>query len=288
MPIRRMSYLLNEGDSMLLSTSPFEAMERLRRFQSDTNLSIDDMAFPPLVSVPIPRYRTQQRPGRWPGVPAEQMWNPLFWLPSTVSNSMAVDGEPESEEHWAVRVALVCSLSGAYDEITGTWLDTLSLAGMDVENPEDRERIRRWQAGGPDAALDALDLTELLYDGSDPYWATDTATDAMPDLYVSVWATNSKVILDLIGEAREDISTTPLQTMAGAVAMLTSLAQSALSAETVLYGEDAWWRGRAAEASRSSTEIELLGVLATVEERVEMIYDAYWPQLEEMRAVLRS
>lgn len=59
-----------------------------------------------------------------------------------------------------------------YNNLDGSWLDVLSLVGIDVFTPEGEARVDRWLKGAADEALDNLSLAPLLsIDGLDPAWA---------------------------------------------------------------------------------------------------------------------
>jgi len=160
------------------------------------------------VLVPLPIYTDS--PGRqFAHVAPEMLWHPLFWLPSRCAGRyqlMSVDGEdlgPEDEDAWAVRVVLEMSVSGLYDAATGTWLDVLARAGIDVDDPVDVARIEAWQAGERDIVLDAIDLSPDLDMPDDPDWALGTAQALMDDLTPASWALTADDLAALTVEVGE-------------------------------------------------------------------------------------
>ncbi|WP_251153833.1 hypothetical protein [Cellulosimicrobium sp. Marseille-Q4280] len=168
---------------------------------------------------------------RFPHVSAEALRNPLFWLPPSLYERQVrpeptgADNDPwaapdprstdplapaqfeldedsglwvETDDAWALRVALVLTESGLYhpgaavrdeqgnlvldsagmpildpgDENAGTWLDVLAMVDLDPADVADAERIAAWLDGAFDPDLDTIDLEPLLAT-SDPSWALD-------------------------------------------------------------------------------------------------------------------
>lgn len=279
--------MMDEAESLLLSISPLTSMDRLTAFRQDLCLNTQDMVVTPLVSMPLPRYSPDQKPGRWTGVPVNMLWHPLLWIPTAVAARLTDGTEAESDERWAVRIALLFSLGGLFDEVSGTWLDALALANLDSSDPAVLDRVRRWQSGASDPALDAIDLTELLVNPDDPDWAADAAADAMADLYTSAWACYGDSLCSMLDDARTTISSgsESLETMCKAVAMLAKFGQGAFIAEPVIYDTDTWWESQSTAAASSTNPIELLAVVDCLYERIEMIRDTYWDQMEQHAAV---
>jgi len=124
-------------------------------------------------------------PRRWPGAnPAQMVW-PWMWLPPRLARPQVVDDGSsgllvEPTDVWQTRVALELGAAGLVHPRLG-WVDVLAeMAGVDVDDPADFQRVREWMDGGADSQLDELGDSFadqfLPVDASDPDWAVDEAT----------------------------------------------------------------------------------------------------------------
>lgn len=162
---------INDAESLLLSASPvrdLEASADAARFFgiAPSDLLMSRMCTVPLVLPELPR----PVKGRFAdGVRAEALWHPLVWLPASVRDRRTVaddegsDGyRQEFDDAYAVRVAVTLMGSALFRPDDGTWVDVLSLAGIDTDRVEDLARVQAWLDGEDDDVLDALDLTPYI------------------------------------------------------------------------------------------------------------------------------
>jgi hypothetical protein len=138
------------------------------------------------------------------------MWHPLLWIPEHVASRFAVDvqtddggqalGE-ETDDVYAVRVALQMHYAGLYDIESGTWRDVLSMADLDVQDPAVVERVAGWLDGDDDDALDALAVQiEGLLTFDDARVLAEVAARTLPELFQASWCLRA---LDLYSRAQE-------------------------------------------------------------------------------------
>lgn len=287
MDIRRRRYMLDEGEALLVSLSPFWQISQVEAFCESTGLATTQVDASPLIAVPMPRYEAGQLPGRWRGVDPGMLWHPLFWLPEFVTQRLAAHRSREDYDRWAVGVALMMTAGSLYDEQDGSWLDVLSLAGLDSEDAATQNRIRRWVDGESDELLDSIDLTSMFVVPENPGWAWEVAEEELSDLYITAWATAADDLVTDLEISRAEIASgeVPLETMGPAIAFFTTVAMTTLSDEPLLYGDDSWWNEMATAAATASTVMELLGVVENLHERLIVFRDAYWAQMEKLAAI---
>lgn len=208
------------GEPLMVTASPLEPVERLSMFLEMSGLDFDEVLVTPIVTTPIPVYPpnypeegcfghfddgTPRR--RWAGLKPEMLWHPLLWLPKRVAlRYMIATSEEEfsspnpnltveSDDAWAVRVCMETAAAGFYDTDTGEWLDILSAAGLDIEDPDDYARVEAWLDGADDETLAAIDLSYVLDDEDNPDWAFNETAIWMESLQVMLWATHSESLL---------------------------------------------------------------------------------------------
>ena len=213
---RRHPFPTNPGEPLLLPRSTVEMAMRQQVWTEATRLDRADQVVTPLVAVPIPLYLAlggpEPAPGEYdrrrafPQVAAAVLWHPLFWLPPRLAGRYRFATPEgglfvESDEEWAVRIAIEVSQSGLYDDETGTWLDVMSTVGLDVSDPVDVARIEAWQAGAPDAVLDGIDLS-VYTEIEERHWALETAAQLVEPLREAAWACCAD---DLAGLAHETV-----------------------------------------------------------------------------------
>lgn len=202
---------LPAGEQLIAPPHPADAAVRLFAFREKTGLAAEDVIISPLLNHPLPFYPAAfpENHRRWVGVHPSALWHPLLWLPKRLTDRVRIasrDGESiESEEMWAVRVALELGRSGVYREDEGTWLDVLAHWGLDIDDPATVERVRAWLAGTPDDILDHIDLDEILVEKLEPNWAVDTAWAVTPRLISYALAVQSNALLDMAEQTREEI-----------------------------------------------------------------------------------
>lgn len=239
MTYRRRSFLTAPGEQLLIAPSAWDVATRFAEMVDATGLPGDFVHTSPLVAVPLPIRTTKsdERTGRnWPAtVHAEIMWHPLMWLPDRVAlrYRIASDEDPrgytiETDEEWAVRVALEATAAGLYDAETGTWLDVLDTVGLDIDNPVDLARVEEWLDGEPDPALDGIDISDaFVTDGEDEHWGFEAASDLLPHLLPATWA----IMADsLIATLSTDINASePADTVSQESTWLVGLARGVLA-----------------------------------------------------------
>jgi hypothetical protein len=225
----RRACLTNPGEPLLLARDPIDSVIRFGQFAEQSGIDTTELVALHTVAVPLPIWPEPWPKGtpRWKGTRAELMWHPLMWLPRHLASRTDLpfngDRQPhhESDDEWAVRVALEMTVSGLYDQTTGTWLDVLATVGIDIDRPRAQARVAAWLAGRPDAALDRIDLTDLISDQEDPHWSSLAAVDLAPVLRRYSWALGADALIDVLdslpaeidqhamaGDAAVDVATT--------------------------------------------------------------------------------
>ena len=211
--ITRRPYLTEPGESLFLARSPIETALRFGAFVRDTGLSGSEVSTSALCAVPIPLYQDFAERRRWAGTRIEMMWHPLLWLPEHLQGpqTLVFNGEPY-EEPWDFYVTRLCielEVSGIYDPESGTWLNVLSLAGLNIDEEMTQARLKRWMSGARDDRLDALTLEPHIRDNQDPDWAYDRSGELTEGLIQMSWAISAKSLAEAledltIGEVSED------------------------------------------------------------------------------------
>lgn len=164
----RRPLLTDPGESLLAPDSPVEKAERWSRWLTWSGMAADQVVESLMITMPFPRYRSRPEGSRhFPTVAPSALWCPLFWLPPRLSQRYELPNEDgstsiESDDLWAIRIALDMSMSGLYDPISGEWADVLEAHGIDTRTEADLARVAAWQQGRPDEVLDSIDLTDFL------------------------------------------------------------------------------------------------------------------------------
>lgn len=79
----------------------------------------------------------------------------------------------ETDEEWAMRIALVMQESGLYDPETG-WVDVFAAHGLDLDDSMTRLDFEAWIDGAPSATFESISLDRWLGQyGGDFAWAQD-------------------------------------------------------------------------------------------------------------------
>jgi hypothetical protein len=209
----RRACLTNPGEPLLLARDPIESVIRFGQFAEQSGIDTTELVASHTVAVPLPIWPESWPTGtrRWKETRAELMWHPLMWLPRHLAapNDLPSNGhrQPhhESDDEWSVRVALEMTVSGLYDQATGTWLDVLAAVDIDVDQPPAQARVGAWLAGRPDAALDGIDLTDLMSDQEDPPWSSWATVDLAPVLRRYSWALGSDALIDVLDSLPAEI-----------------------------------------------------------------------------------
>lgn len=231
----RRPYRTEPGQILLLPGNPLEGGYTCSSYAQATGVSYESLVHSPLVSIPVPVYPDggfTDLP-RWEGTRPEMMWHPLMWLPEWVYTRQVADPETsrlENDDEYAVRIALDLAETEMYDAASGTWLDVLALAGLDVDDPSDLQRVRAWLAGAPDRLLEELhdevdelmDMTppeatqslaqhlgveqsylEEVFESYDPMASTKQATASVPALWMATWASTGRAMAEAFADLME-------------------------------------------------------------------------------------
>lgn len=313
--VARRPLVTEPGEPLLVARDPLEAALRFTVFAEATGVPETDLLVSPLCAIPLPVFPAQWEQGRrrWAGARAEAMWHPLMWLPRRVAGRYQVrqpDGStaPESDDAWAVRVALEMTFSGLYDDATGTWMDVLALHGIDIANPAGIIRVQNWLDGADDPVLNGIDLTPLLDVPEDRAWAVAAATEMLPDLYTTSWALASDSLLEALDDLAERAHSGQVD-IAGAkwhAGMVAYLAEDSFRTLPEAEGTTAFWAqmpGRIAAISDVAVRGDdgqpvapldalLVGPIAEMTARLIAIRESFWPDMEviadEARAALAA
>ncbi len=210
--VPRRACLTNPGEPLLLARDPIESVIRVGQFAEQSGIDTTELVSSHTVAVPLPLWPQPWPTGtrRWKGTRAE-LWHPLMWLPEHLANRVEPPVEPngrrhqESDDEWATRVALEMTVSGLYDQTTGTWLDVLAIVGIDIDRPRAQARVAAWLAGRPDSTLDGIDLTNLTSSQEDPHWSSWAAVDLAPVLRRYSWALGSDALIDTLDSLPAEI-----------------------------------------------------------------------------------
>lgn len=197
---RRRRFLTYPGESLLVPLNAADFVARFPEFEEITGLDTTDIYLPSITSIPLPMYKDGygKNHNRLPNVRTDFMWHPFVWLPADIVGRYSItqaDGEPpivEPDDVWALRMGLLMQNTGLYDIATGEWLDVLSVFGLDIDDPEVRERIDAWREGADDEILDSIesDIGQTIMDShEDSEWAITAAMAMAPDVVVSTWHT---------------------------------------------------------------------------------------------------
>ena len=136
------------GEPLEVASSTLRSAARYRTWAADTGIGAEWVTPQPLCCVPLPVYPAGWPAGRrrWPGLRPAMMWHPLLWLPERLATRYTLLDDAggrstEPDDVWALRVCLEVQASGLYDADTGSWLDVLSLAGLDGDDPDTATRV---------------------------------------------------------------------------------------------------------------------------------------------------
>lgn len=290
---RRRAFLTAPGESLLVCTSPVEAALRAEMLSRLTGIPPQSLLTNALCAIPLPLYPEQFTGARrWPSVQAGAMWHPLLWLPERIAKRRPVPDGPagiESDDLWVVRVALELSATGVYDDVTGTWIDVLSLMGLGTDSADDIARVRRWLDGADDELLGSFDLTDHMLPrtgGVDTSRSLDVAEMSLGPLRASAWAYAATDLLDACREIAEATTGTPREQPRLAVAMIIRLAMLAFAG---IDGEWAWWSGARQHLETSFDDADLvIDMLPTLAEHLSKLHAAYAPMARLFSMSMRS
>lgn len=299
-PTRR-TFLLDPGESPVLSRSILETISRWNTFRAASGLSDVDFHVTPLVAVPVPIYPSAWPAGhkRWVGTRASFMWNPLMWLPAPLRSHFVSEDGSYREDHtlWALRIVCALTGSGFYDQTTGEWLDVLSLHNLDISDPEVEARVQKWLDGGSDEVLDNIDLSNQIVMDQVQLWQ-EVGSD-YPVLQGMQWASTAMDFgaddTGLIAQLRADIiaKAVTMQRVAANTSTMCWMGQEfladALDEETTAEVIPGGWtellrRARELQNQEKTTGGDISRVLDYAGELTDRIARTYMPVLEAAEA----
>ena len=303
--IQRFRYMTDPGEPLEVASSVLRSAVRHRVWATDTGIDPVWMRPNPLCCVPLPTYPENWPPGlrRWPRVRGAMMWHPLLWLPDRLATRYLLEDDgvctPEPDDVWSLRVCLELQAAGLYDTDTGTWVDVLSLAGLNGNDPDTAGRVERWLAGTPDPALDRLDLTEHVDRPGDLDWALHAAIDELPAMRVISWVLTAQDLLDACEAltATRDEGLERARRSASTIAMLAETNLATVPGEAGDHGsspgngsvdgaesESHWWQGIRRQLRQSTGDANALidRVVSDMRDRLGIIIDSYAPDAAEL------
>lgn len=291
---KRRALLTEPGEPLIVALSPIESAIRHAQFTEATGVPAAALTVSDLCSIPLPVYPADfGAPRRWPSVRPEAMWHPLLWMPPRVANRYFVDAtksELESDDLWSVRVALSMTMSGLYDDSSGTWVDILSLVDIDIDTSAGVGRVRRWLDGGPDVELDGLsDQVAGLLELSDPDddLAATVAMESLGALRISAWAFTAdnlfETCLDLRAGRQADRPNSDLRLALEMISNFALVSFARMDCEDGTREID-YWLCITGELSKAATsEVgsgeQMMFALDGIQHRLGALRDTYWPQM---------
>ena len=193
---RRQDAYLAPGRSIVMSFVPVEHVALWGDFMDDAGIPPEGAVSSIMCPVPIPRYPLA-RPR--PGAKAETLWHPFLWLPPHVATRRN-EAEAADDDLYALRVALEAETFSLWDQGAGAWLDVLSTAGVDIDQPDGLARAKAWLDGGEGPDLDGIDMTGQYWYEEAPWWASEVAAKVLPTALRIVWSESAGAQIDtLIG-----------------------------------------------------------------------------------------
>ncbi|MGP5015088.1 hypothetical protein ACTXJX_14895 [Glutamicibacter ardleyensis] len=204
----RKHYLTEPGTPLIITEDPIARLYNASQFADNTGLPRENITTDTLCSVPLPVVTPDMTPERpYARVNPAMLWHPLFWLPSRLTERDVYvddDGEEKIEDDvmWSLRLSLELLAGMIYSPELG-WLDMMELVGIDVTNPADLERIRRWQNGAEDEALDSINLDELMQDKAEPNWAMETSQSLVDEVERAQWSVHASALSGYINAGLE-------------------------------------------------------------------------------------
>lgn len=296
--LRRRGFTNEPGESLLLARSSLEVALRYGMWQRFTQLPAEAIVSNPVTATPLIQYPAAGHPARvWQQVNPACLWHPLMWLPDRLSGRYQIqqtDGTttPEDDDTWAVRVCLELSASGMYDAESATWVDVLSLYGLDLDDPEVLDRVRWWQSGQADPILDTIDLSSHI-DVDDRHWALETALAMMGDLLPASYALLANDLLATIDEIADPgnpaLDTNPAATHQAAGTVVT-LGRTLLAEDNVGLSDGFWAEQELALALLDPDDYAgvLDGPIAAIAAALYEVRDVHWPHLDALEEAGRQ
>ena len=300
--LRRLTYMTDPGEPLEVASSVLRSAVRHRVWVADTGIDPMWVKPNPLCCVPLPTYPEQWPAGlrRWPRVRAAMMWHPLLWLPDRLATRYTLVDDngtcsTEPDDIWCLRVCLELQAAGLYDTDTGSWLDVLSLAGLDSHDPDTSGRVDRWLTGGSDPVLDCLDLTEHVDRPDDLDWGLHAAIDELPAMRILSWVLTAQDLLEACDalRTRDGESLARIRRSACTIAMLAQTNLATFSGDRgaddpegdpASQAESVWWQGIRRRLQQFTGDRDTLidTVVRDMADRLGGILDAYEPDAAEL------
>jgi hypothetical protein len=288
--------MTDPGEPLEVASSVLRSAVRHRVWVTDTG--IDPVWVKPnqLCCVPLPTYPEAWPAGlrRWPRVRAAMMWHPLLWLPDRLATRYTLVDDrsvcsTEPDDVWCPRVCLELQAAGLYDADTGSWLDVLSLAGLDSQDPDTPGRVDNWLTGGMDAVLDRLDLAEHVDRPGDLDWALHAAIDELPAMRVISWVLTAQDLLaacDALAAGVDQVAR--IRRSAITIAMLAETNLATIPGEPETHEdagtESVWWRGIRGRLREFTGDADTLmaTIVRDIRDRLGGIVEAYASDAAEL------
>lgn len=184
------------GEGLIITTDALDYARTASRFLEATGLSSQDISTPVTTVMPIPVFT--ERAQLHHSTP--QAWtNPMFWMPA----SWRVDLPGWTSNEAALRIIWEIIAAGLYDQENG-WVDVLYLYGIDIDEPSDAARVRRWIKGSADTTLDSIDIEELLVRHETPEWAAEMAASNVSQVTAACYAAIARSITETAEHSLND------------------------------------------------------------------------------------
>ncbi len=283
------------GLALLDCGSTYDLAVGYAEFREHTGLDHAELISEFVVAAPLPAYPdvATEHDRRWPTVNPEALWHPAFWLPTEVWVRQVRDDLEEPDPVWVVRICLELEAAGLYRPDRG-WRDVLFEVGLRVEDEADLDRIRSWQEGRDDPALDAVDLTGRLVRVSEDQeagdqgvgdheredWAGEAAAGLIGDLLGRAWAVHADEFLGWIAEAE---SGEPVRQRAETLASLGPGVFAGAAAPGIDPATEFWtWFSDIVDDPGLSDDALLSGPIAAAEPWLTATRAHYWPSVDAL------
>lgn len=134
----------------------------------------------------------------------EALQDPSLWFAEEYGARR--DGET-ADQYLARR--RITTLEAGYATVDGELCDAFSIMGLDINSPEDRERIVKWQAGAADALLDGFVIDLKDVDTGAVIRATQVANSWAQRRVTEVAQRRESYVLDLVASLDQARSSAP-------------------------------------------------------------------------------
>lgn len=288
-PVRR-RFLTEPNEPLLLCQSVADLSVRFEQFADASGIPDEHVMSNALSAIPLPNYEAMgSGRDRFADVNPQFMWHPLMWLPEDMVRRRLIETEDgrtltEIDEVWTLRILIELAASQLYDLETGTWLDILSVVGLDVADEQVVERVAAWLGGAPDDELDAIDITPLFVEGDDdPHWSFDFATElTMPALYASwgVMANELAALMDSLPGSQDTDDTRSIVS----VILYTGFDTLAGVPDSDGKTSASYWR-ELVKSFEAGGVAAVSDELAALDDYLTAVREAYWPHYEALPMV---